>query len=299
MNLKLINSAIASYEKSLGEADVKRLAFFKGLWEEMDKWSTGPVTAGKRYEVPNAEDVAKAFSADKPVLSVYPASLSKERFRAVYEGLLRYVAEADAFDVADIEASQGVDLGALLDGAAIDLAEKDPEGFLSGMLGRLQKLDLSDQAVRIVVMLMMMTLRVELETVAAQVAPLLPKGEAADHHPHHCPVCGSLPALSKVGGAGSPTEGRGRVLWCQQCGTTWEYERVRCVRCGTQNQAHLHFFNVEGDDGHRIAMCDECGGYIRTVFLEDALMPFSFEVEEVVTARLDAIAHDPRFSNEK
>ena len=41
---------------------------------------------------------------------------------------------------------------------------------------------------------------------------------------------------------------------------------------------------------HRIATCDECGGYLRTVYADDALAPFSFEVEDVIMARLDAIA---------
>ncbi|MEI3230831.1 MAG: formate dehydrogenase accessory protein FdhE [Gordonibacter pamelaeae] len=108
-------------------------------------------------------------------------------------------------------------------------------------------------------------------------------------HPLACPVCGGAPVAGRVGGE-SFTQGRGKTLWCAQCGTSWEVERVRCARCGTQNQAHLHYYNVEGDDAHRIATCDECGGYLRTVYADDALAPFSFEVEDVIMARLDAIA---------
>lgn len=48
-----------------------------------------------------------------------------------------------------------------------------------------------------------------------------------------------------------------------------------------------------------IHKCDECNGYIRTVFIEDALRPFSYEVEEVVTAKLDAIARDPKFQTQE
>ena len=61
----------------------------------------------------------------------------------------------------------------------------------------------------------------------------------------------------------------------------------------------LSNFNVEGDDAHRIHKCDECNGYIRTVFIEDTLRPFSYEVEEVVTAKLDAIARDPKFQTQE
>ena len=88
-------------------------------------------------------------------------------------------------------------------------------------------------------------------------------------------------------GGESSTQGRGKTLWCAQCGTSWEVERVRCARCGTQNQAHLHYYNVEGDDAHRIATCDD---YLRTVYADDALAPFSCAVEAVVMARRDAIA---------
>ena len=71
-----------------------------------------------------------------------------------------------------------------------------------------------------------------------------------------------------------------------------------CTLWFTEPQ-HLHYFNVEGDDAHRIHKCDECNGYIRTVFIEDALRPFSHEVEEVVTAKLDAIARDPKFQTQE
>ena len=45
MNLKLIHRVIDSYNETLDEADMLRLAFFKGLWEEMDRWSSGPLTS--------------------------------------------------------------------------------------------------------------------------------------------------------------------------------------------------------------------------------------------------------------
>ena len=108
-------------------------------------------------------------------------------------------------------------------------------------------------------------------------------------------MCGCEASVAHVGQAGTKTKGRGRALWCAQCGCVWDIERVRCARCGTQNQGYLHFFNVEGDDDHRIATCDECGGYVRTVYQEDGpmaqLYPFSYEIEDVVMAKLDLIAY--------
>ena len=51
--------------------------------------------------------------------------------------------------------------------------------------------------------------------------------------------------------------------------------------------------SLEGDDAHRLYACDECGGYVRTRFIDPAtLLPFSPEVEDVVMATLDAVAQD-------
>lgn len=69
------------------------------------------------------------------------------------------------------------------------------------------------------------------------------------------------------------------------------------IRCGMRNQGNLHYFNIEGDGGHRIGTCDECGNYIRTRFAgEGDNAPYSPEVEDVVMARLDAVAMDPSFA---
>jgi FdhE protein len=80
------------------------------------------------------------------------------------------------------------------------------------------------------------------------------------------------------------------VLWCAQCGTAWEFERVRCACCGTQNHEHLHYEGIEGDEAHQLHVCDECGARVPTVFVGNDLAPFSYEVEEVVSARLAALA---------
>ena len=59
----------------------------------------------------------------------------------------------------------------------------------------------------------------------------------------------------------------------------------------------MGYFNIEGDEGHRIGTRDECGSYIRTRFAgEDDSAPYSPEVEDVAMARLDAVAMDPSFA---
>lgn len=141
-----------------------------------------------------------------------------------------------------------------------------------------------------------LALRAQLEKPAASLVGACKKEGVELSSSLVCPVCGTAPMMAHVGAASASAE-HGRVLVCGQCGTAWDFERVRCARCGQRDQTKLHFFNVEGDDAHRIATCDECGGYIRTLYSESALALCSYEVEDVLMARLDAIALDPQVAS--
>ncbi len=294
MNMNLINKVIDSYNKTLNESDQARLKFFQGLWEEMQRWSTGPVAAVNSYEFPDQEHITAAWDRDEAIFSLVSVDLSADRLVAIFNALRNTYTQSAMTEDKGNDELLGIDAKAVLTSELLSKAAKDPESFAQELFDAL-KAKVSESTARIAVMLMMLALRVEFEPIAQKLMKQFPKGDDIHHHPLRCPVCGSSPALARVGGEGSPTDGRGRSLYCQQCGCVWDFERIRCARCGTRNQGHLHYFNIEGDDGHRIATCDECGDYIRTVFLEESLMPFSFEVEEVVTARLDAVARDPRF----
>lgn len=294
MNMNLINKVIDSYNKTLNESDQARLKFFQGLWEEMQRWSTGPVAAVNSYEFPDQEHITAAWDRDEAIFSLVSVDLSADRLVAIFNALRNTYTQSAMTEDKGNDELLGIDAKAVLTSELLSKAAKDPESFAQELFDAL-KAKVSESTARIAVMVMMLALRVEFEPIAQKLMKQFPKGDDIHHHPLRCPVCGSSPALARVGGEGSPTDGRGRSLYCQQCGCVWDFERIRCARCGTRNQGHLHYFNIEGDDGHRIATCDECGDYIRTVFLEESLMPFSFEVEEVVTARLDAVARDPRF----
>lgn len=92
--------------------------------------------------------------------------------------------------------------------------------------------------------------------------------------------------------------GGAREQYCGTCGALWPFERVRCGNCGTKNQGHLHYYNVDDDFAHRVQVCDECGGYQRVVFQQEARGGCVMEVEDVVMAKLDHVAHEQRFAEE-
>lgn len=300
MNLKFIDRVIESYRGGLDAADLKRLEYFRGLWEVMDHWAGGPSAASRSYNVPAGEVLEAAWTDDKPVFALAAPALKRDRFCAICGALREYVCESGILSEEDAKALSEVDFISLVPREDMAVAASDPDKFLGRLLGKALEQGVSGGVARLIALVGMLALRVDFEPIAHQVRKAQKKADlVASHHPLQCPVCGSAPALARVGGADSPTEGRGRTLYCAQCGSDWDFQRIRCARCGTQNQGHLHYFNVEGDDAHRIHMCDECGDYIRTVFVEDGLRPFSYEVEEVVTAKLDAIARDPKFQEKQ
>lgn len=293
-NLQQADAAIAAYEAKLSESEIERLHFFRTLWGVQDELCREHADAVS-FEVPCAHDLKALSEAEQPVLRAHPVTIDEE---ALVEGASRLAAAMalfDGFDQASRDALARVRWDRLVHASDIALAGSNPAAYVEAFVGLLEDDGLDEAAARMGGAVVSLALRAYLEPVAQAVQAARVEGNADQPYPVHCPVCGCEASVAHVGTAGTKTKGRGRALWCAQCGCVWDFERVRCARCGTQNQGHLHFFNVEGDDDHRIATCDECGGYVRTVYEEDspmaALYPFSYEVEDVVMAKLDLIAY--------
>lgn len=289
MNIKTIDAAISRYQDALDEGDRRRLAFFRELWGVLDEHA-GKLPAFS-YAMPSESELEKAVADGRPVFDVDPVAVDEAALVATLSDLAEKAVASGFFPEEVGEAFDRVKWDRVLAASDTASAGACPSAWLENFGQVLVDDGMSEDHARLGALLASLALKIQLEQPAAQVMRSVKKIEGVDR-PQLCPVCGSAPALAHVGGDTS-SAGRGRLLVCPQCASAWEYERVRCARCGTRNQAHLHFFNVEGDDSHRIATCDECGGYIRTLYSEDALAPCSYEVEDVVMARLDAIAQNP------
>ena len=75
----------------------------------------------------------------------------------------------------------------------------------------------------------------------------------------YCPVCGSKPIMARL----KKEDGK-RVLQCLICNTEWQFSRIKCIYCGTEDPKDLRFFWA--DNGcWRIDVCDKCKGYIKTL----------------------------------
>ena len=279
MDLNHIDMAMKAYLPKLSESEQERLRFFRTLWgvqAEVQKEHAAKV----EHVVPDAGALKECSNAE---------------LADAAERLAGAMTVFEQFDQATRDALAGVRWDRLVAASDIKLAGNDPSAYVEAFAGLLQDDGLGEDAGRMGAAVVSLALRALLEPIAQEVQAARVDGNADQPYPVHCPVCGCEASVAHVGQAGTKTKGRGRALWCAQCGCVWDIERVRCARCGTQNQGHLHFFNVEGDDDHRIATCDECGGYVRTVYQENGpmaqLYPFSYEVEDVVMAKLDLIAY--------
>lgn len=293
LDMKQIDFAISAYKGKISESELDRLEFFRGLWEAQaacaEKYADSVA-----YQVPSTDELKDLSDRSASVLSEFPASIQTDALVSTIDQIASLMAAFEQFEEGAREALTKVRWDRIVGASDLVLAGSDPAAYVDACESLLVDDGLSVDAARIGASAVSLSLRALLQRAAEEIQAARLSGKADQPYPTHCPVCASPAGVARVGGGGK-TKGRSRTLWCPQCGCVWDFERVRCARCGTQNQGHLHFFNVEGDDNHRIQTCDECGGYIRTVYEEDDplknLYPFSFEVEDVLMARLDLIAY--------
>ncbi len=293
MNLKLIDASIKRYEDSLEEVDKVRLAFFRTLWdvaaECAEEFSDCECFF---YKPAPAEELMESYALGIPALCDKPVEIDVAALVGTAERLSAAAAQSGFFAQELADALAGIAWEDAVRDTHIKGAGNNPHLWLERVIKKLLDTDMDEEAAFLGGHLASIALKVQLEVAGKRVSDALKKAGAAQPRPTLCPVCGTVPSMAHVGGPTS-SSGRGRLLVCPQCSATWEYERVRCARCGSQSQQKLHLYNVEGDDAHKLAICEVCGDYIRTLYSEDVLAAATaYEVEDVLMVRLDAIARD-------
>jgi len=100
----------------------------------------------------------------------------------------------------------------------------------------------------------------------------------------YCPMCGSLPSLSLL-----KEEVGNRYLLCSFCGYHWRIDRIFCPFCNNKDQESLHYFYGEGEETHRIDLCEKCHQYIKTIDYRN-LQESDPVLEDLATLHLDILA---------
>lgn len=289
MNLKAIDAALAAYQPRLDEADNARLAFFRELWAVLDEVARSAAEANS-YEPPAPSDLRAGARTGEPAFAQVPVVMEADALASALERLAGVLVEHGGFPETVCEGLARTKWDRMVAASPLSLAGSNPTAYVEEFAELLVDDGLSEDAAHVGGLAATLALRGLLDPAASAVKAAREQACEGAANPVRCPACGAPATLACVGAA-DVAQGGGKELWCSQCGCSWPFERVRCGRCGTQNQGHLHYFNLEGDEAHRLATCDECGGYVRTVYQEDVLTPFSYEVEDVVMAKLDLVAY--------
>ncbi|MBU4288977.1 MAG: formate dehydrogenase accessory protein FdhE [Thermodesulfovibrionales bacterium] len=105
----------------------------------------------------------------------------------------------------------------------------------------------------------------------------------------YCPICGSLPRISELRGEGQ------RYFLCSFCGFKWPGERMMCPFCENRNHKDLQYFYAEGNEVHRVDVCNKCKHYIKTVDTRKLDYEPDLNLEDITTVHLDILTTQKGF----
>lgn len=107
---------------------------------------------------------------------------------------------------------------------------------------------------------------------------------------NYCPVCASAPDVCRI------DPDNLRFLHCPQCDTQWEHHRLTCAVCDTDNIKQVRLLTVESLEPWRVEVCDDCGGYIKTLDQRHgghlAMPKVDLFVEDARTLTLNLLAEE-------
>lgn len=118
-----------------------------------------------------------------------------------------------------------------------------------------------------------------------------------DHYSGFCPVCGHWPGMSYLVGK----DGGKRVMACVNCGTQWQFKRVKCNFCLSEEKESLSYLHVEGENSASAYVCDSCKRYLKVIRVEGEKLEFPKEtvlVDYMSTGFLDIAAMQNQYIQE-
>ncbi|MBQ9020427.1 MAG: formate dehydrogenase accessory protein FdhE [Eggerthellaceae bacterium] len=293
MNKEARERSLAVYLQDADEQSAARLNFFKQLWNIQEE--EGQRIADEApYTPPQQGEVVKRYWAGEPIFVDHPVPVAADDFARVCEAVAAHLRENAGLEGGTVDALAQVDWESVAHVADLKLAGTNPPEFIGQCMQTRDTFSLpASLPESVFAMVLSWALRAFLKAPATAVMAQMDyrvEGEHPHGHPILCPACGT-PASASCISESSATKGGERSLYCSTCGSVWPFERIRCARCGTQNQGSLHWLHIEGDEAHRLHTCSECDGYMRTVFEGETPTPFtSMEVEDIYMVKLDALA---------
>lgn len=288
MDISQIEKQVLAYCAHAGDQQKTQLMLFNALWGIMARVSAQVDVSGLAL---NAESLREDLQEGLPFMSNCPIEVDAESLADAVDVLSSCLVDSGVYQPEICTAIKAVNMRQLIVLSDMELAAVDPEQYLNSLVQVMQNYGLDGSQITVLVGLVSYALRALQEPAAQAMVAAVPRKDFASAHVLSCPVCGGRPALAVLVRQ-KPRKGTGRKLACIQCGTEWEFDRIRCPHCGTTDVRHLGYRTIKGDGAHRIDYCDKCGNYIRTAVVETATTEYSLDVEDCVMAAMDAYADE-------
>ncbi len=287
----MLEGALKAYRKDADGPLAERLRFLEGLSAIQSEIQS----AERAYALTGPETAREALVTGQPLFLSAPPVLPSGEFVAAVQRVAAYVAEEAGLDEPQAAALREADFAGALTEDRLEHAARSTDVFVAEVaeaLGASEGADLKPVTVAYVLISALVPV------FSAGAVSALEAVGGVDKKAWTlgmCPVCGS-PATIGLTGEGTKLHGAERTLWCGLCHTEWEYDRLRCVRCGNRDTSKLRYTYIEGDPAHRLHLCDVCHGYARFVFADELGIPVSLAVEDAVMAELDAVARSQGYT---
>lgn len=288
MDIFQIEELAQAYAKKLPAQDQARLTLFRALWGIMAKTSDRVAISPDEL---NRDGLRADLLEGLPFMSNNPIPVDAESLADVVEVLTSCLIDSGVYRKEICTAIAAPNMRQLIALSDMDLASVDPEQYLSSLIDVMKNYGFDGSQITVLIGLVSFGLRALQEPVAHAMVDAVPEEEYQRAHPLSCPVCGGRPSLAVLVRQ-KPSIGTGRKLACIQCGTEWEFDRIRCPHCGTEDMRKLGFRTLKGDASHRIDYCEACGNYIRTAVIETPSTSYSIDVEDCVMAAMDSYADE-------
>jgi transposase-like protein len=98
-----------------------------------------------------------------------------------------------------------------------------------------------------------------------------------------CPVCNSLPSVAFIGREGK------RRFYCNYCETEGIWQRTGCPHCQSENPEKMNIIYLEGEEGIRLDLCEECRNYFKS-FDYELRVRYTPDLLDLISLPFDIIA---------
>jgi FdhE protein len=290
--MDLVREVADSYLKSSVGPDVARVTFLRGIWQIQSRIGT----AERPYDAPDVETAREALVTGQPLFLGGPPIVPLAEYLDAVALIAAYTAKNAGLPAEKVSALETADFGSAIDQQHLDNAYRSPEEFVARVVGVMETQSGGAPTPSTSAFVLVTALVPFLLEPSRRALESLGDFDRNAWGHGTCPVCGNPAAMGRMGES-TKAKGAERALWCGICHAEWNYERIRCVRCGSRNPDELRYTYVDGDPAHRVHLCEACHGYAKFTFIDDLAMPVSMVVEDAVTATLDAVALESGYSS--